>query len=288
MGLVTMKYEMIKAMEGGYAVPAFNFFSFDNLVGIAKAAAEKKSPVIAMATTSGIKVMGEKATVKMAEGVAADFGIDLILHLDHCTDISLLKRCVDNGFTSVMIDSSKKSYEENVKDTRECVEYASRYGVSVEAELGHVGGKEDDIVVDDQSIMFTQPEKALSFVIETGIDALAVAVGTVHGFYKAEPKLDFDRIEKINALLPTTPLVLHGGTGVPYSDFRKAIERGVRKINVGTELKVHGVFDTSLSGFNDPESKSDPRFVSKLVINKVASICSEIIDVMGSEGKSGR
>lgn len=286
MGLVTMKYEMFKAMKEGYAVPAFNFFSFDNLVGIAKGAAEKKSPVIAMATTSGIKVMGEKAVVKMAEGIAADYGINMILHLDHCTDIELLKRCVDNGFTSVMIDSSKKEFAENMDDTRRVVEYAAKYGVSVEAELGHVGGKEDDIVVDDMSVMFTQPEKAVEFVNATGIDALAVAAGTVHGFYKAEPKLDFERIAKIHELLPNTPLVLHGGTGVPYDDFRKAIARGVRKINVGTELKVHGVFDTSVAGYNDPASKSDPRAVSKLVIAKVASIVEEIIDVMGSENKA--
>ena len=155
MGLVTMKYEMLKALKGEYAVPAFNFFSFDNLVGIAKAAAEKKSPVIAMATTSGIKVMGEKAVVKMAEGVADDYGINLVLHLDHCTDIELLKRCVDNGFTSVMIDSSKKSFAENIEDTQRVVEYAARYGVTVESELGHVGGKEDDIVVDEMSALFT-------------------------------------------------------------------------------------------------------------------------------------
>lgn len=286
MSLVTMKYEMMKAMKGGYAVPAFNFFSFDNLVGIAKGAAEKKSPVIAMATTSGIKVMGEKAVVRMAEGIADDWGIDMVLHLDHCTDIELLKRCVDNGFTSVMIDSSKKDFEENKADTARVVEYAARYGVTVESELGHVGGKEDDIVVDDMSVMFTQPEKAVEFVQATGIDALAVAVGTVHGFYKATPKLDFPRISRIHELLPATPLVLHGGTGVPYDDFREAIRRGVRKINVGTELKVHGVFDTSVAGYNDPASKSDPRAVSKLVIAKVSSIVEEIIGVMGSEGKA--
>ena len=286
MGLVTMKYEMKRAMQGGYAVPAFNFFSFDNLVGIAKAAAEKKSPVIAMATTGGIKVMGEKAIVKMAEGISADYGIDMVLHLDHCTDIELLKRCVDNGFTSVMIDSSKKEFDDNVADTRYCVDYAAKYGVTVESELGHVGGKEDDIVVDDMSVMFTQPEKALEFVNLTGIDCLAVAVGTVHGFYKAKPQLDFPRISAINKLIPNCPLVLHGGTGVPYDDFREAIKRGVRKINVGTELKVHGVFDPSVAGYNDPASKQDPRAVSKLVIAKVSSICSEIIDVMGSAGQA--
>ncbi len=287
MGLVTMKYEMLKAIKGGYAVPAFNFFSFDNMVGIAKAAAEKKSPIIAMATMSGFKVMGEHGVAKMAEGIAADFGINMVLHMDHCTDYDMIRRCVDNGFTSVMIDSSKKSFQENIDDTCRVVEYASKYGVSVESELGHVGGKEDDIVVDDMSVLFTDPEPALEFVTKTGIDCLAVAVGTVHGFYKAAPKLDFPRISAINKLLPRTPLVLHGGTGVPYDDFREAIKRGVRKINVGTELKVHGVFDTCVAGFNSPDAKSDPRYVSKLVINKVSSICSEIIDVMGSEGQAG-
>ena len=286
MSLVTMKYEMLKAMKGGYAVPAFNFFSYDNLVGIAKAAAEKKSPVIAMATMSGLKVLGEHGVAKMAEGVAQDFGIDMVLHMDHCTDIDMIRRCVDNGFTSVMIDSSKKSFQENIDDTCNVVEYAAKYGVSVESELGHVGGKEDDIVVDNISVLFTDPEPALEFVTRTGIDCLAVAVGTVHGFYKATPKLDFPRISAIHQLLPRTPLVLHGGTGVPYDDFRKAIQLGVRKINVGTELKVHGVFDTCASGYTSDDAKSDPRYVSKLVIAKVASICSEIIDVMGSEGKA--
>ena len=141
MGLVTMKYEMMKAIKGGYAVPAFNFFSYYNLLGIAKAAAEKKSPVIAMATMGGMRVMGEKATVKMVEGIASDFGIDMILHMDHCTDYDMIRRCIDNGFTSVMIDSSKKEYNENVDDTCRVVEYAAKYGVTVESELGHVGGK---------------------------------------------------------------------------------------------------------------------------------------------------
>ncbi len=239
-----------------------------------------------MATMSGFKVMGEHGVVKMAEGVCADFGINMVLHMDHCTDLDMIRRCVDNGFTSVMIDSSKKEYNENIDDTCKVVEYAAKYGVSVESELGHVGGKEDDIVVDDMSVLFTDPNYALDFVQTTGIDCLAVAVGTVHGFYKAKPKLDFERISAINKLLPKTPLVLHGGTGVPYDDFREAIKRGVRKINVGTELKVHGVFDTCVAGFNSPDSKQDPRAVSKLVINKVSSICSEIIDVMGSEGKA--
>lgn len=285
MGLVTMKGEMLRAEKGGYAVPAFNFFTLENLVGIARGAAEKRSPVIAMATCGGIRVMGECATARLCEGVAADFGIDMVLHLDHCTDVEMLKRCVDDGFTSVMIDASSKSFEENVEETARVVEYAVRYGVTVEAELGHVGGKEDDIEVDDMSVLFTQPEEAARFVRATGVDCLAVAVGTVHGFYKREPKLDFERIARIHELLPETPLVLHGGTGVPDEDFRKAIARGVRKINIGTELKVHGVYDVARKGYLESE-KDDPRPISKLVIARCAEIVKEKIDVMGSAGKS--
>ncbi|MGI5174146.1 class II fructose-bisphosphate aldolase [Treponema sp. OMZ 840] len=285
MALVTMKYEMSKAEKGRYAVPAFNFFTLDNLIGIAQGAANKKSPVIAMASVGAMKIMGEHTTVRMCEGVASDFGIDMILHLDHCTDYDMICRAVDNGFTSVMIDASKLSYEENVELTARVVEYASKYGVSVEAELGHVGGKEDDIVVSEREALFTVPEDALRFVNDTGVDALAVAVGTVHGFYKSEPKLDFPRIEKIHELLPHMPLVLHGGTGVPDDDFRKAIAGGVRKINIGTELKVHGVFDVSKQGYAQPGD--DPRSVSKLVIAKCASIVEEKIDVMGSANKAG-
>ena len=286
MALVTMKYEMTKAEKGNYAVPAFNFFSFSNLVGIAQGAKNKNSPVIAMATVTGMKIMGEKATVKMCEGVSEDYGINMILHLDHCQDYDMIRRCVDNGFTSVMIDASSKSYQENVDITSRVVEYASKYGVTVEAELGHVGGKEDDISVDEMSALFTQPEEAVKFVNATHVDCLAVAVGTVHGFYKATPKLDFPRIAKIHELLPNVPLVLHGGTGVPYDDFRESIKRGVRKINIGTEFKVHGVFDVAKKGFAESQSE-DPRAVAKPVIAKCASIAEELIDVMGSANKAG-
>ncbi len=287
MALVTLKSVLGKASREGYAVGAFNFFTMENLIGIAKGAKEKKSPVIAMASVGAMKVMGEAATVRLCEGVAQDFGIDIVLHLDHATDYDVIRRCVDNGFSSVMIDASSKSYSENVDITARVVEYASRYGVSVEAELGHVGGKEDDISVDEREALFTVPEDAVRFVADTGIDALAVAVGTVHGFYKSEPRLDFPRIKKIHELLPSIPLVLHGGTGVPDDDFRKAIQLGMRKINVGTELKVHGVFDVSRDAYNN-EPSADPRKVSAKVIDACARIVEEKISVMGSEGKAER
>lgn len=286
MALVTMNYEMFKAKKGNYAVPAFNFFTMENLIGIAQGAKNKNSPIIAMASVGAMKIMGEHNVVRMCEGISEDFGINMVLHLDHCTEFDMIRRCVDNGFTSVMIDASSKSYEENVEVTRKVVEYASKYGVTVEAELGHVGGKEDDIVVDDMSVLFTEPEKAVSFVEATGVDCLAVAVGTVHGFYKSTPKLDFPRIQKIHEMLPNVPLVLHGGTGVPDDDFRKSIVMGIRKINVGTEFRVHGVFDVSKDGYINAAG-DDPRAISKAVIAKCTAIAEEKIEVMGSANKAG-
>ena len=234
MSLVTMKYEMARAEKGGYAVPAFNFFSFDNLVGIAKGAAEKKSPVIAMATMGGIKVMGEKAVVKMCEGVAADYGINMVLHLDHCTDIELLKRCVDNGFTSVMIDASKLALEENIKVTKEVVDNAHQYNVTVEAEIGHVGGIEDNVA---NEIQLADYNECLRFVKETGIDSLAPAIGTVHGIYKGELNIDYDLIMKLRESLEV-PLVMHGGSGLEDDVLRKAIKCGITKINVNSDLQA--------------------------------------------------
>lgn len=285
MALVTMKYELAKAEKENYAVPAFNFFTFSNLAGIAQAAKNKRSPVIAMATVSGTKIMGEKASVKMCEGVSEDYGIDMVVHLDHCRDYDMIRRCIDDGFTSVMIDASSKSYDENVDLTSRVVEYAAKYGVTVEAELGNVGGKEDDIEVDDMSTLFTQPEEAVRFVRDTHVDCLAVAAGTVHGFYKTEPKIDFARIAKIHTLIPDIPLVLHGGTGVSYEDLRKAIACGIRKINVGTEFCVHGISDTVKNEYaKSPDV--DPRNVCRSVIESCAVIAEELIDVVGSAGKA--
>ena len=285
MGLVTLRYVLQKARQGNYAVGGFNFFTLENLQGIAAGAARQNSPVIAMASTGALKMLGEKTTVAMARSIAEEYGIQLVLHLDHCTDMALLKRCVDNGFTSVMIDASSKEYQENVDLTAEAVEYAAKYGCSVEAELGHVGGQEDEITVDERTAMFTRPEEALRFVKDTGIDALAVAVGTVHGFYKSEPKLDFPRISAIHELVPDMSLVLHGGTGVPEPDFIESIRRGVRKINVGTELKAIGVYETSRLAYLE-DNGQDPRKISKKVVAACADIVAHKIEVFGSVNKA--
>lgn len=283
MALVTLKYALERAKEGNYAVGAFNFFNLENLKGVIEAASLTKSPVIAMASVGAMKIMGEKLVVAATRAISEEYGTEVVLHLDHATDYDMICRCIDNGFTSVMIDASQKSFEENVQITRKVVDYARKYGVSVEAELGHVGGVEDHIKVDERSALFTVPNEAKIFVEETGIDALAVAVGTVHGFYKSEPKIDFDRIAAIRELTDL-PLVLHGGTGVSDADLRRAIEAGITKINVGTELKVHGLFDVMKAGSN-ASTDSEPRTISKMMIAACSQIVQNKIKVFGSEGK---
>ena len=284
MQLVTLKYLMRRSLNEGYAVGAFNFFGFENLQGVILGAANKKSPVIVMISPGALTHFGEKTVVAMVRGVAEDYGTPVALHLDHATDFETIRRCIDNGFSSVMIDASSKEFAENVDITARVVEYAAKTGCSVEAELGHVGGKEDDISVDEMTSFFTQPGDVVKFVAETGIDALAIAVGTIHGFYKSTPKLDFDRIAAIRALSPI-PLVLHGGTGISDQDFRKAISLGVNKINVGTELKVTGFFDV-MKKMCAEVTDDDPRKVTSEVRKVCASLVEAKIEVFGSVGKA--
>jgi ketose-bisphosphate aldolase len=275
---------MNKSMREGYAVGAFNFFGLENLQGIFLGAANKKAPVIAMASTSALTHFGEKTVVGAVRGMAEEYGVTVALHLDHATDYGMICRCIDNGFTSVMIDASSKEFAENVADTARVVEYAARTGCSVEAELGRVGGTEDGFSIDERTALFTRPEDVPKFVAATRIDALAIAVGTVHGFYKHEPKLDFDRIAAIRALSPV-PLVLHGGTGIPDEDFRKAISLGINKINVGTELKVHGFFDVMKKGCLEA-THDEPRKITAEIRKVCASLVEAKIEVFGSAGKA--
>jgi len=283
MAFVTLKYLLQKAVQEKYVVGAFNFFGMENVQGIIKGAANKKSPVIAMITAAALPHIGEKTVVGMVNGIAEDYGATVVLHLDHSQDFDLCRRCIDNGFSSVMIDGSSKEFNENVDITARVVEYAAKTGCSVEAELGHVGGREDNITVDEQKAMFTKPEDVVKFVKATGIDALAVAVGNVHGFYKSTPKLDFDRIAAIRSLSPI-PLVLHGGTGIPDDDLRKAAALGINKINVGTELKVHGFLDV-MKRECAVYTGDDPRMITKPVRDACCAIVEEKITVFGCAGK---
>ena len=284
MPLVTLKSILSNTRKQAYAVGAFNFNGIEDVRGIVDVAAKKKSPVILMASVSAVDYFGgPEAVVGFIKGITRPLDIPVTLHLDHAKDPELIFRCVDAGFTSVMIDASKKPYEENIAVTREIVAYAHRQNVSVEAELGRVGGVEDNVSVSAREATLTNPKDVPDFVAQTGIDALAIAIGTVHGFYKEDPLLDFERMETIRSLTDV-PLVLHGGTGLTDEDFKRCAQSGMSKINVGTELK----YCCSQTVRKSVEEQPKQIDIRKLV-GPARRNCEEIvlrkIDLFGSQDK---
>lgn len=238
MPLVTMKEMLIKAKEEGYAVGQFNLNNLEYTQAILQAAEAEKSPVILGVSEGAGRYMGGfKTVVKMVEGLMEDYKITVpvAIHLDHGSTFENCKKAVDAGFTSVMIDASHHPFEENIEITTKVVDYAHAKGVSVEAELGTVGGQEDDVV--GESIIYANPKECEELVKRTGIDFLAPALGSVHGPYKGEPNLGFKEMEEIRDSTGV-PLVLHGGTGIPTKDIQKAISLGTAKINVNTENQI--------------------------------------------------
>ncbi|MED4403855.1 class II fructose-bisphosphate aldolase [Metabacillus fastidiosus] len=238
MPLVSMT-EMLKiAKDGGYAVGQFNVNNLEFAQAILLAAQEEKSPVILGVSEGAGRYMGGfKTVVNMVKGLIEDYNITVpvAIHLDHGSSFEKCKEAVDAGFTSVMIDASHHPFEENVEVTTKVVEYAHSKGVSVEAELGTVGGQEDDVVAD--GVIYADPKECEELVKRTGIDCLAPALGSVHGPYKGEPNLGFKEMEEISGLADL-PLVLHGGTGIPTKDIQRAISLGTAKINVNTENQI--------------------------------------------------
>ncbi|AKA70375.1 tagatose bisphosphate family class II aldolase [Clostridium scatologenes] len=251
--------EMLKkAKLNGYAVPAFNIHNMETLQVVAETAAESKSPVIIAGTPSTITdYAGADYIVAMAEVAAARYDIPISIHLDHFENVAEIKNYIDIGFKSCMIDASKKAFEENIRIVKEIVEYAHKYDVTVEAELGKLGGREDDLVVSEKDAMYTNPDDAIEFVARTGVDSLAIAIGTAHGLYKGEPKLDFDRLVEIRKKVEV-PLVLHGASDVPDELVKKAISLGICKVNVATDLKIP--FSNAVKKyFNENPAANDPR-----------------------------
>ena len=282
MGLVTLREILADTREKHYAVGGFNMNSYEDSEGMVMGAARKHSPIIIMTSMACVKYVGLKQLVGMIRGMADTYNIPVCLHLDHATDIDLIKACVGAGYTSVMIDASKKEFEENIAITKSIVDFAHTYGCSVEAELGKLGGREENVVVSDSEKAYTNPDDVPRFVEETGIDALAVAIGTAHGFYKAEPKIDFERLDAITKKT-TCPLVLHGGTGVPEEDFRRCVKMGMSKINVGTKLKKDYTDALRKALKENPETEYDPRPFMRPVKEACAQAIMAKIDIFGSE-----
>lgn len=261
MALVTTKNMFEKALKSDYAVGAFNVNNMEIIQGIVEAAQEENAPLILQVSAGARKYAKPAYLLKLVEAAIIDTGLDIALHLDHGEDFEICKKCVDDGFTSVMIDGSKHPFEENIEVTKKVVEYAHSKGVSVEAELGKLAGIEDNVNVDAKNATFTVPEEAAEFVEKTGVDSLAIAIGTSHGAYKFKgtPYLDFERLQEIHKLIPNTPLVLHGAStvlpefvakcneyggdipgaqGVPEEMIKTATQYGICKVNIDTDLRL--------------------------------------------------
>ena len=310
MPLVTTKEMFEKSMKEGFAIGAFNVNNMELIQGIVDAAGENNSPVILQASSSAIKYARINYLMKMVEAAVEEHpNIPIAIHLDHGPDFETCKMCVDNGFTSVMFDGSKYDFEENIRLTKEVVDYAHAHGVVVEAELGKLAGIEDDVNVSASDAMYTDPAQAEEFVRRTGVDSLAIAIGTSHGAYKfkGEAKLRFDILKQIKERIPNTPIVLHGAStvipelvnmcneyggnipgakGVPDEILHEASISGVSKINVDTDLRlamtagIRKVFTEDPSAF-DPRKYLTP--ARELVKQTVAH---KMKDVFGSANKA--
>ncbi len=309
MPLVTTKEMFEKSMKEKFAIGAFNVNNMEIIQGIVDGAAKQNSPVILQVSSSAIKYARIPYLRKMVEAALEEHDIPIALHLDHGPDFETCKMCIDNGFTSVMIDGSKYDFEENVAITKQVVEYAHSKGVVVEAELGKLAGVEDDVNVSENDAMYTDPEQAKEFVERTGCDSLAIAIGTSHGAYKfkGEARLRFDILHKVKELIPNTPIVLHGAStvipelvelcnnnggnipgakGVPDEMLHQASLEGVSKINVDTDLRL-AMTGAIREVFNSDPSVFDPRKYLKSARDKIEeTVTHKIRDVFGSSNKA--
>lgn len=302
MALITTKEMFKKALVNDYAVGAFNVNNMEIIQGIVDAASIENAPLILQVSAGARKYAKPAYLLKLVEAAIEDTGLDIALHLDHGEDFDICKKCIDDGFTSVMIDGSKHPFKENIALTKQVVEYAHAHGVVVEAELGKLAGVEDNIKVDAHSATFTDPDEAVEFVERTGVDSLAIAIGTSHGAYKfkGEPYLDYERLKKIHSLLPDTPLVLHGASsvlkefvdrcnkfggqipgaqGVPEEMIRESTKYGICKVNIDTDLRLAMTAEIRRILIENP-SEFDPRkylgpgrdAITKMVQHKIRNV----------------
>ncbi|MEK4513244.1 MULTISPECIES: class II fructose-1,6-bisphosphate aldolase [Paenibacillus] len=278
--------EMLQiARKNKYAVGAFNVHTLEMLQAVVEAAVETQSPLIIQSTVGTVKHLGPDYIAEAAKVAADRTGLPIALHLDHCTDFSTIVQCIRAGYTSVMIDASMFAFEENVERTLKVMEIALAAGVNVEAELGKVGGVEDDIVVAEHEALLADPEDCRLFIERTGVLTLAPAIGTAHGIYKGEPNIDFDRIAKI-AEIVDVPLVLHGGSGIPAEQVKKAVALGMSKMNVATELRI--AFSNAIKDvFAANVEENDPRKYMVPAKEAVKRLAIEKMELCGCIGKAG-
>ena len=320
MPLVTSKEMFEKAYNGGYAIGAFNVNNMEIIQGITEAAKECNAPVILQVSKGARAYANRTYLVKLVEAAVIETGLPIVLHLDHGDSFETCKSCIDDGFTSVMIDASSKPFEENIAITKQVVEYAHAHGVVVEAELGTLAGVEDEVNVSAEDSSYTRPEDVEEFVRRTGCDSLAIAIGTSHGAYKFKPEqctrneegilvpppLRFDILEEVSKRLPGFPIVLHGSSsvpqeyvkminenggnmpdavGVPEDQLREASKLAVCKINIDSDLRL-AMTGTIRQFFNEHPEKFDPREYLKPARENIKELVKhKIVDVLGCDNK---
>ncbi|MDF2537596.1 MAG: fba [Herbinix sp.] len=311
MALVTTKEMFQKAYAGGYAIGAFNVNNMEIIQGITEAAKEENAPLILQVSAGARKYAKHAYLVKLVEAAIIDTDLPIALHLDHGDDFEICKSCIDGGFSSVMIDGSKHSFEDNITLTKKVVEYAHAHGCVVEGELGKLAGIEDDVNVSAEDASFTRPDEVEEFVTRTGVDSLAIAIGTSHGAFKfkpgQKPKLRFDILEEVERRLPNFPIVLHGASsvsqeyvktiqqyggkmedaiGIPEEMLRQAAGMAVCKINIDSDLRLAFTAGIREYFFNNP-SHFDPRqYLTPARNNIKAVVKHKIVNVLGCSGKA--
>ena len=291
MSIVNAKEIMVEAAKNHYAVGAFNITDLLQFEAVIDAAVETKSPVIVQTSVKPSQFLGTDIMVAIYRTLAEKAPVPVVLHLDHCTEIDYCKKCADAGYTNIMIDASKQGYEENIRQTKEVVDYCHKVGnISVEGELGTVSGVEDQVKVAEDEAQLANPKQAVEFVERTGLDIFAPAIGTAHGVYKTKnPKIDFDRLAEINKMLNgngiKTPLVVHGGTGLPEDYIKKLLAAGGAKFNVSTELK-HTLIDAKYEYITAHRDEYDPGKIDKVVREATKKAVIHWMQMVESVGKA--
>ena len=284
MAVENMTDMLRKARDGKYGVGAFNILDYNSFRAVVEAATELDAPVITQISVKTIKVWGYKTVATWYKELTSKTHVPVALHVDHCTDIEIIKKCIDAGWSSVMIDASSKPFEENLALSKQVVELATAANVSVEAELGEIGGVEEDIIVAEEDASLADPEKAKIFCKEMELAVFAPAIGTAHGVYKGEPKIAFDRIEEI-ATSTGVPLALHGGTGLTDEVIQKCIGLGCAKVNISTQLKH--IYINSFVEFKNanPDVMEPVKFIDYQYEQMKVAITKNII-LFGGVGKA--
>lgn len=283
MSIISTKYLLQDAQARGYAVPAFNIHNAETIQAILEVCKEMHSPVILAGTPGTFKHIAFEEIYALCHAYSESYGMPLALHLDHHESLADISRKVNAGVRSAMIDGSHFPFAENVQLVRSVVDFCHHNDCSVEAELGRLGGVEDDMDVDEESAFLTDPQEARRFVELTGVDSLAVAIGTAHGLYTKRPKIDFKRLGEIREVV-SVPLVLHGASDVPDEFVRRAIELGVCKVNVATELKI--AFAAAVKKwFGDNPEGNDPRYYMRVGMDAMKEVVRSKVAVCGSANK---